>query len=102
MKLQLAVATLVLGAAPLCAQDGAALYKTKCAGCHGATGAGKAALAGSNLLTPEAKKRSDADAKAMIMTGGAKAKAAHAFGKKGVTAAQADALLPYVRDLQKK
>ncbi|MBL8236536.1 MAG: c-type cytochrome [Bryobacterales bacterium] len=102
MKLQLAIATLLIGAGTLCAEDAAALYKTKCFGCHGATGAGKPALAGSNLLTPEAKKLTDAEMKAAIAEGGKKAKAAHAFAKKGVTAAQVDSLLAYVRGLQKK
>ena len=102
MKVQLAIAVLVLGAGSLCAQDAAALYKTKCFACHGATGAGKPALKGTDLLTPEAKKLSDADMKLVIAEGGKKAKAAHAFGKKGVTPAQVDSLLAYVRGLQKK
>lgn len=102
MKVQLALGALLLAAMPLAAQEGAALYKAKCFGCHGATGEGKAALAGTNLLTAEAKKRPDAEMKAMIAEGGKKAKAAHAFEKKGVTPKQVDALLAYVRELQKK
>ena len=102
MKIQLALGALLLAAMPLAAQEGAALYKAKCFGCHGATGEGKAAIKGSNLLTAEAKKRPDAEVKAMIAEGGSKAKAAHAFGKKGVTPKQVDALLAYVRELQKK
>jgi mono/diheme cytochrome c family protein len=102
MRVRLAFGTLLLAALPLCAQDGAALYKTKCVGCHGATGEGKSALAGTNLLSPEAKKRPDADVKAMISEGGKKAKAGHAFEKKGVTAKQVDSLVAYVRELQKK
>ena len=102
MKVQLALGTLLLAALPLCAQDGAALYKAKCVGCHGATGEGKAALVGTNLLSADAKKRPDAEMKAMIAAGGKKAKAAHAFEKKGVDAKQVDSLLAYVRELQKK
>lgn len=96
------LAIILLAAIPLLGEDGAALFKAKCVSCHGATGAGKPAIAGSNLLTPEAKKRSDADAKAMIADGGKKGKATHAFAKKGVSAAQVDALLAHVRELQKK
>lgn len=102
MKVQLALGALLLAALPLCAQEGAALYKTKCVGCHGATGEGKAALAGTNLLSAEAKKRPDAEVKLMIAEGGKKAKAAHAFEKKGITSKQVDSLLAYVRELQKK
>jgi mono/diheme cytochrome c family protein len=102
MRVRLTFGMLLLAALPLCAQEGAALYKTKCVGCHGATGEGKSALAGTNLLSAEAKKSSDADLKAMIAEGGKKAKASHAFEKKGITAKQVDSLLAYVRELQKK
>jgi mono/diheme cytochrome c family protein len=93
---------LAMAAVPATSQEAAALYKTKCAGCHGAEGAGKPALAGTNLLTPEAKKRPDAEVTAMIAEGGKKAKAAHAFSKKGLTEKQVALLLGYVRQLQKK
>jgi hypothetical protein len=55
-----------------------------------------------SVATAEAKKRPDAEVKAAIAEGGKKAKAAHAFEKKGVTPKQVDALLAYVRELQKK
>ena len=102
MRVRLAFGTLLLAGLPLCAQEGADLYKTKCVGCHGATGEGKAALAGTNLLSAEAKKHTDADMKSMISEGGKKAKAAHAFEKKGITVKQVDSLVAYVRTLQKK
>ena len=35
---------LLVGAAASGADDGAALYKSKCAGCHGASGEGKPAI----------------------------------------------------------
>lgn len=94
---------LVLGltAAAFAAEDGAALFKAKCAGCHGADGAGKPAIKGSNLLTAEAKKATDAQLTEAILTGGAAKKAAHAFGAKGLTADQAKALVAHVRTLQK-
>jgi mono/diheme cytochrome c family protein len=87
---------------PLLAADGAALYKSKCVACHGAEGKGKPAMKGSNLLTDEAKKRSDADLSAAIAEGGKAKKAAHAYGKKGMSADDIKALTAYVRELQKK
>lgn len=84
------------------AEDAAKLYAAKCAGCHTATGAGKPAMKGTNLLTEEAKKKTDAELADAIATGGAAKKASHAFGKKGVAAADVDALVKHVRVLQKK
>ena len=43
------------------ADDGAGLYKAKCAACHGADGAGKPAAKIPSLISDEAKKMSDAD-----------------------------------------
>ena len=43
------------------ADDGASLYKTKCAACHGADGAGKPAAKIPSLTSDEAKKMSDDD-----------------------------------------
>lgn len=99
---QVKLALLALAVAPLVGQEAAALYKTKCAACHGAEGAGKPALAGTNLLTAEAKKRPDAEVTAIIAEGGKKAKASHAFAKKGLTEKQVASLLGHVRQLQKK
>lgn len=84
------------------AEDGAALFKSKCVACHGATGAGKAAMKGTNLLSDEAKKQTDQQLMDFIATGGPAKKASHAFEKKGVTADQAKALVQHVRELQKK
>jgi len=92
----------VLIALPLLASDGAALYKAKCVACHGAEGKGKPAMKGSNLLTDEAKKRTDAELSAAIAEGGKAKKAAHAYGKKGMSADDIKALTAYVRELQKK
>lgn len=93
---------LAVGMGTALAEDGAKLYAAKCAGCHTATGAGKAAMKGTNLLTDEAKKKTDAELADAISTGGAAKKASHAFGKKGVAAADADALVKHIRVLQKK
>jgi len=84
------------------AEDGGALFKAKCAVCHGANGEGKPALKAPSLTSDEAKKLSDADLTDMIANGGKEKKATHAFSKKGVTDEQVKALVAYIRELQKK
>lgn len=84
------------------AEDGAALYKTKCAVCHGPDGGGKPTIKAPSLVSDEAKKMSDDDLTDMIANGGKDKKATHAFSKKGVTAEQIKALVAYIRNLQKK
>lgn len=98
----LSLVLILMVAGPTRAQDGAALFKTKCAACHGADGAGKAAMKGTNLLSPEAKQRSDAELEDAILKGGKTGKASHVFEKRGVTAAQAKGLVAHIRELQKK
>lgn len=103
-------AVLVIAAAALiftprpsqAADDGAALFKTKCAVCHGANGEGKPALKAPSLVSDQAKKMSDADLTDMIANGGKEKKATHAFSKKGVSEDQIKALVAYIRELQKK
>src|SRR5271157_4469930 len=43
------------------ADDGATIYKAKCAMCHGADAAGKPAMKAPSLIGDEAKKKSDDD-----------------------------------------
>ena len=84
------------------AEDGGALFKAKCAVCHGANGEGKPAIKAPSLTADEAKKMSDADLTDMIANGSKEKKATHAFSKKGVTDEQVKALVAYIRELQKK
>jgi len=78
------------------AEDGAALYKAKCAMCHGADGAGKPAAKIPSLISPEAKAKSDADlTKAVAET------AKHPAPVKGLGADDAKAIVTYLRTLQK-
>ncbi|MCC6536649.1 MAG: cytochrome c [Bryobacterales bacterium] len=95
---------LIASAVPsLCRGDDAtAIFKTKCTACHGATGAGKAAMKGTNLLADEVKKRTDEQLTTAIASGGAAAKSSHAYEKKGVTRDQVGDLVKHVRELQKK
>jgi mono/diheme cytochrome c family protein len=83
------------------AEDGAAIYKTKCAACHGADLAGKPAAKIPSLVSDDAKKASDADLTDMIANGGKDKKAMHAFSNKGVTPDQVKAVVSYIRSRQK-
>jgi len=84
------------------ADDGAALYKTKCAMCHGADLAGKPAGKIPSLVSDGAKKASDADLTDMIANGGKDKKAMHAFANKGVSPDQVKMVISYIREAQKK
>jgi mono/diheme cytochrome c family protein len=84
------------------ADDGAAIYKAKCAACHGADLAGKPAAKIPSLVSDGAKKTSDADLTDMIATGGKDKKAMHAFTNKGVTSDQIKMVVSYIREAQKK
>ncbi len=67
------LASLALSNSPLRAQDRAALYKTKCAACHGADGKGETAIGKANkvrdLGSAEVQKQSDAELTTIIETG---------------------------------
>ena len=84
------------------ADDGATIYKTKCAACHGADLAGKPAAKAPSLISEESKKTSDADLTDMIANGGKDKKAMHAFANKGVTPDQVKMVVSYIREAQKK
>lgn len=72
------------------AEDGAALYKANCAGCHGADAAGKAAM-----KAPALKGKSADD---VTKTIGSNPK--HAALKKKLTDAQVSAIASYVASLK--
>jgi len=84
------------------ADDGGAIYKAKCAACHGADLAGKPAAKLPSLVSDDAKKMSDADLTDMIANGGKDKKATHAFASKGLTPDQIKMVVSYLRDAQKK
>jgi len=84
------------------ADDGATVYKAKCAACHGADLAGKPAMKVPSLVSDDAKKVSDADLTDMVANGGKDKKASHAFASKGVTPDQIKMLVAFIRDAQKK
>ena len=84
------------------ADEGATIYKTKCAACHGADLAGKPAAKIPSLVSDDAKKASDADLTDAIANGGKDKKAMHAFANKGVTPDQVKMAIAYIRVAQKK
>src|SRR5271165_228042 len=84
------------------AEDGAAIYKTKCAACHGADAAGKPAAKIPSLVSDDAKKLSDADLTDFVANGGKDKKTSHAFASKGMTPDQIKMVVSYLRDAQKK
>ena len=77
------------------AEDGAALYKSKCAMCHGAAGEGK--------VGPSLQKTtlSEAQVADLLTNGAAGKKAPHAKAVAGVSADQAKAIATYVASLKK-
>ena len=78
------------------AGEGASLYKAKCAGCHGASGAGKPAMKAPAL------KGSSMDVNQLIQhitKGEPTSKAPHNKGISGVSKAQAKAIAEYVKGL---
>lgn len=94
MKLRTTSAVLALsmiGCASAFAQDGAALYKTKCAGCHGDQGQGKGTMA--PKIAGSAKVET-------VLTKGGEPKAPHIKPMASVTADQASAIAGYVKSLK--
>ena len=102
MAIFLVLALLALMASPAAfAEDTAALYKSKCASCHGADG--KASTVGKkmgakDLQDPEVKKNTDAQWTEITAKGKAKMPA---YEKK-LTADQIKDLVAYMRELSKK
>lgn len=78
------------------ADDGASIYKTKCAACHGADAMGKPAAKIPSLVSDDAKKASDDDlAKKVAET------AKHPAGVKSLAPDQVKMVVGYLRSLQK-
>lgn len=84
------------------AEDGAALYKAKCAVCHGPNGEGKPAAKIPSLVSEKTQSMSDAELTDFIANGGPSKKPIHAFEKKGVTPEQVKALVAHIREMAKK
>lgn len=79
------------------ADDGASLYKTKCAGCHGAKGEGKPAVKapavkGTSMTVDEMVQH--------ITKGEATSKAPHKKGISGVSEAHAKSIAEFIKTLK--
>ncbi len=91
----LLVAIAMVSSLSWAAEDGAAIYKAKCAACHGAAGEGKI---GPSLQKTALNEKQIAD---VLTNGAAGKKAPHAKGISGLTADQATAVATYVATLKK-
>jgi mono/diheme cytochrome c family protein len=76
----------------------AALFKAKCAACHGANGEGKPAMKTRALGSPEVQKLTDAELTKAIAVG---TKPTHAYKSKGLTDDQIKGLVAFIRTLKK-
>lgn len=88
------IALLSMSCVAWAAEDGAAIYKSKCAACHGADGAGKVgpAVKGTSMT--------DAQIDELLTKGAAGKKAPHGKGVAGLTDEQAKAVATYVKGLK--
>ena len=90
----LILALLVVMIAPaMFAADGAALYKAKCAACHGPDGAKNAKA---NLSSAEVQGKTDADLVTFVGTN-----AKHNFKTKGLSDDDIKAIVTFLRTLKK-
>jgi len=92
-----AMALMVMSATSWAANDGAALYKQKCAGCHGANGEGKPAMKAPALKGTTLEVNQVAE---HITKGEATSKAPHNKGISGVSEAQAKEIAEYIKTLK--
>lgn len=88
------IALLSMSCVAFAAEDGAALYKAKCASCHGPDGAGKVGPAVKGTALTEAQIED------VLLKGAAGKKAPHAKGITGMTPDQAKAVATYVKGLK--
>ena len=93
MKTLTAIAVLLLAFGTAWAKDGASIYKSKCAGCHGAQGEGKVGpkLAGTSLSEDDIVN---------VLTKGGQPKAPHTKAYKGVDEKNAKLVAAYVKTLK--
>jgi mono/diheme cytochrome c family protein len=89
----LLITSLILLAVPAMAEDGAALYKAKCAACHGPDGT---KMAKANLSSAEVQAKSDADLATFVGTN-----AKHNFKTKGLSDEQIKSVVTFLRTLKK-
>jgi mono/diheme cytochrome c family protein len=102
VTLTFAALLIVASTAAFAAEDGAALYKSKCAACHGPDGSGQTTM-GKNLKirdlrSAEVQKQTDIQLTDIIAGGKGKMPA---YGKQ-ISTAQIQALIAHIRTLKEK
>jgi len=88
----------------LAADDGASLFKARCAPCHGKSGTGKGSAKAPSLLSDKVKSMSDDGIRDLIASranGEMEKKRMHTSIKKRLTAGQMSAVVAHPRELQK-
>ena len=88
---------LMVSAGAWAAEDGAAIFKAKCAACHGPEGEGKPAMKAPALKGIALSADQIAD---VVSKGKADAKAPHTKAVAGVSAEQAKAVADFVKSLK--
>jgi cytochrome c553 len=88
---------LLVSIASWAAEDGATLYKTKCAGCHGASGEGKSAIKAPAL---KGIKLDASQITQHLTKGEPQSKAPHNKGMSGLNEQQAKAIADFVTTLK--
>jgi mono/diheme cytochrome c family protein len=88
------VATIAIASVAFAAENGATLYKGKCAACHGAEGQGKVGPKLQGTQVPEAQIAE------MLTAGTAGKKAPHSKPMASLTKEQAEAVAKYVKSLK--
>lgn len=96
MAVVLAILALILVPVVTFAADGAAVYKAKCASCHGPDGAGQTSI-GKSLKIKDLKEANAADVKSTVENGKGKMPAY----KSKLAADELDAVVAYVKSLKK-
>jgi mono/diheme cytochrome c family protein len=99
------IALFVIALPVIAAEDGAVLFKTKCAACHGKTGGADTPIAKAknikDLASADIQKMTDAELTDMIANGGPNKTKGHDFKAKGLTDDQIKALMVFIRTLKK-
>jgi cytochrome c len=95
--ISLATMLLIASSASWAADDEAALYKAKCAGCHGANGEGKPAMKAPALKGTKLEANQIAE---HITKGESGSKAPHNKGISGLNDEKAKAIAEYIKTLK--
>jgi mono/diheme cytochrome c family protein len=96
-NLALTLAFLLSASSIASSADGASLYKSKCAGCHGAQGEGKPAMKAPAL---KGTSKSAEEIAAHLTKGKPESKPPHNKGMSGINEAKAKMIAEYVRGIK--